>query len=234
VGCRVVCISRTEGANARTVAGAVCDALGFRLVDEEVVAHAAVDAGVDQDVIADVERRKSAVAKIRNRFVASGVANSTDQFMTALDPVTAGTLGASLSGYARSVRLSADELRGLIRSAIDEIAASGNVVIVAHAASHALARREGVLRVLITASPATRSARLSESLEVDAKEADQAVKKSDHRPRRLLAPLLRNRQRAANSLRPRRQHRHAHGGRCRRDDRRSGEPPGVGLLLLAV
>ena len=56
VGCRVVCISRTEGANAREVARAVSDALGFGLVDEEILQRAAAEAGVDQDIIADLEQ----------------------------------------------------------------------------------------------------------------------------------------------------------------------------------
>ena len=48
-----------------------------------------------------------------------------------------------------------DELRNLIRMAIEETAERGNVVIVAHAASHALAGRYDVLRVLVTASAET-------------------------------------------------------------------------------
>ena len=180
VGCRVVCISRTEGANAREVARAVSDALGFRIVDEEVLAHAALDAGIDPEALADVERRKSAAKKIRDRFIASGAATSTDHpFASGPDTITGGTLGVAYGGYARAARLSTDQLRGLIRSAIDEIAALGDVVIVAHAASHALARRDGVLRVMVTASPTTRSARLCELQQIDAKEAEQTVKKSD-------------------------------------------------------
>ena len=53
------------------------------------------------------------------------------------------------------------ELRELIRSAIEEIADAGQVVIVAHAASHALAARSDVLRVLVTASLTRHAARAS-------------------------------------------------------------------------
>lgn len=179
MGCRVVCISRTDGANAGEIAGAVASALGFHVVDEEVIQRAAVEAGVDKDVMADVERRKSALKKMREKLVASGAATSTDRFPTSQNPVTMGVLGTSLSGNLGTNRLSSDDLRGLIRSAIDEIAAPGDVVIVAHAASHALARRDGVLRVMITASTATRAARLAESMGIDAKEADNVVKKGD-------------------------------------------------------
>ena len=45
--------------------------------------------------------------------------------------------------------------------AIEETADRGNVVIVAHAASHASADRPDVVRVLVTASPATRRDRVA-------------------------------------------------------------------------
>ena len=46
-----------------------------------------------------------------------------------------------------------ERLRALIREVIEEVANEGQAVIVAHAASMALAGREGVLKVLVTASP---------------------------------------------------------------------------------
>ena len=57
-----------------------------------------------------------------------------------------------------------EDLRGLIRAAIEETSARGDVVIVSHAASHALAANTDVLRVLVTASRETRTARLVESV----------------------------------------------------------------------
>jgi cytidylate kinase len=62
---------------------------------------------------------------------------------------------------------------------IEETATAGGVVIVAHAASLALARRDDVLRVFITASPQTRLQRIAQSLEVDEKEAARVIKRSD-------------------------------------------------------
>jgi cytidylate kinase len=175
----VVCISGTDGADAMGIAGAVSEALGFRVVNEEVVARAAAEAGVDQDVIADVERRKSALRKIVDRFAPSAGRTSPDLLMSADHPATAATIGMGLVGNAGTHHYDNDELRGLIRSAIDELAALGEIVIVAHAASHHLSDRAGVLRVLITASPETRSARLSQALGIDAKEAESTVKKGD-------------------------------------------------------
>ena len=160
----VVCISSDDGAAAAEAAELVADSLGFRLINEDIVARAAVEAGVDHDVVADVERRKSTLAKLLEGMAPAAMASG------------ALTLAPEDLGYGQ---LGSNELRGLIRSAIEETASTGNVVIVAHAASLALAARNDVLRVLITASPQTREQRLAASLAVDEKEAARLRKRSD-------------------------------------------------------
>jgi cytidylate kinase len=70
-------------------------------------------------------------------------------------------------------------VRALIRETIEQTAAKGNVVIVAHAASHALPQGPDALRVLVTASPETRAKRLAEVEGVDESDAARAVKDSD-------------------------------------------------------
>jgi cytidylate kinase len=70
-------------------------------------------------------------------------------------------------------------LRTLIEQSILETAKQGNVVIVSHAASFALAGSEDVLRVLVTASPETRARRAVEEGGVDQKQATKAVAESD-------------------------------------------------------
>jgi cytidylate kinase len=69
-----------------------------------------------------------------------------------------------------------EDVRALIRHAIEEIAARGRVVIVAHAASHALGRRPDILRVLVTASPETRVERLAL---LETADAAKAIRDSD-------------------------------------------------------
>ena len=160
----VVCISSDDGAAAAEAAGLVAESLGFRLINEDIVARAAVEAGVDHDVVADVERRKSTLAKLLEGMAPAAMASG------------ALTLAPEDLGYGQ---LGSNELRGLIRSAIEETASTGNAVIVAHAASLALAARNDVLRVLITASPQTREQRLAASLGVDEKEAARLRKRSD-------------------------------------------------------
>ena len=70
-------------------------------------------------------------------------------------------------------------LRALIRQSIVETADRGDVVIVSHAASYALAGRSDVLRVLVTASRETRLARAAAAGSLGEKQAAKAVTEDD-------------------------------------------------------
>ena len=59
VGYGVVAISPTDGSAGEELGPIVARELGFRLVNEQIVAQAAREAGVTAEVVADVERRKS-------------------------------------------------------------------------------------------------------------------------------------------------------------------------------
>ena len=72
-----------------------------------------------------------------------------------------------------------ETVRGLIRDAVVSTADEGSVVIYAHAASYALAGRDGVLRVLVTAPEETRVARLAARDGIDEKQARKRVSESD-------------------------------------------------------
>jgi cytidylate kinase len=163
VGHNVVCISRQDGARGHEVAVRVAESLGFRLIDEDIVTQAAVEARVDQEVVADVERRKSALVRLVEGLGSSGM----------------GATYMAPPHIASQDQPASDELRGLIRSVIEETATQGSAVIVAHAASLALAQREDVLRVFVTASPPTRAERVASTLGVDEKQARRAIKRSD-------------------------------------------------------
>ena len=86
-------------------------------------------------MVADVEQRRSFIDRVLGALTMSGDA-------------TAVVFTGGGGGYLPPEEHVSDELRNLIRMAIEETADRGNVVIVAHAASHALAGRDDVLRVL--------------------------------------------------------------------------------------
>ena len=159
----IVCISSEDGSEGHEAAALVAGSLGYRIIDEDIVARAAVEAGVDESVVADVERRKSLLVKLLEQFGGSGAAGMGAAYAV---PVTAGEPPS-------------DALMGVIRSVIEDTAKAGSVVIVAHAASLALGDREDVLRVLVTASPDTRAARLGPARGLDSAAAADAIKKGD-------------------------------------------------------
>jgi cytidylate kinase len=169
---RVVCISGADGAEADEVARIVAEQLGYRLVDEALVAHAARVAGVDTEVVADVERRTSFLRRL-------------------LDDLGSGAGVSALAvggGYVPPAddAPSSEDLRVLIRAAIEETAAGGDAVIVAHAASIALADRDDTLRVLVTAPDGVRSGRLAEARGLSDEQAKAELKDADARRARYL------------------------------------------------
>jgi adenylylsulfate kinase-like enzyme len=124
MACRVVCISRASGAGGEEIGRLVAERLGFTHADEEVIAGAAARAGIDAGSVADEERRKSRAARILE-----ALALSVESGLAAGVPLRPG-----------DDELTAAEIRTLVRDTIEDLAAKGNVVIVAHAASHALPR----------------------------------------------------------------------------------------------
>jgi cytidylate kinase len=161
---RVVCISRSLGAGGEEVGRLVADRLGFVYVDEEIVSRTATRAGLDAGTVADEEQRRSLVARMLQALAQSG----------------AEALAVGGGPPPRpDDEPTGEAVRVLIRETIEQTAARGNVVIVAHAASHALPPGSDALRVLVTASPETRARRVGESRDLDASGAGRAVKESD-------------------------------------------------------
>lgn len=143
--------------------GLVADTLGYRLVDEEIVQQAAESSGVSVEELADAERRTKVIDRLTRNLA------------------VAGTGAALMVAGAGAVDLGADpkSLRALIQKSIHETAERGDVVIVSHAASYALAGSDNVLRVLVTASPETRAGRAAQEGSLDIKKAAKAVAESD-------------------------------------------------------
>jgi cytidylate kinase len=165
VAYRVVAISPTDGSAGEQVGPIVARELGFQVINEQIVAQAAQEAGVTADVVANVERRKSLLARMLEHLGEIGPAGA-----------------AGVSGYApiyEDQSPDREALRGLIRSVLEESAERGNAVIVAHAASLALGGKPDVLRVLITASPKTRARRLAEEQNISEGEANKLVSRGD-------------------------------------------------------
>jgi cytidylate kinase len=155
-----VCISRAFGAGGEEVGRLVAERLGFLYVDDEIVTQAAIRGGVDPAGVADEERRKTVVARVLEALaLGSGEVWPPG--------------GAGVGEELRS-----EGIRALIRETIEQTASRGDVVIVAHAASHVVSGGPA-LRVLVTASPRTRAQRLRAEDGLDEARAARTVKESD-------------------------------------------------------
>jgi CMP/dCMP kinase len=164
VACNVICVSHATGSGGDDVGRVVAERLGFLHVDEEIVARAAARGGISPADVADEERRRSLAARILGSISEGG------------------SSVAALGGVVPFIledEPNASEIRVLIREALEQTAARGDVVITAHAASHALGPASSILRVLVTASPGTRAKRVSEQAGIDIARAERAVKAAD-------------------------------------------------------
>jgi cytidylate kinase len=161
----VVCISHATGSGGSDVGRLVAERLGFRYVDEDIVAQAAAKGGVDPEALADEERRKSWLARALDEF-GRGASGEAWALLGPMPPAPAE--GAS-----------SEQLRALIREAIEETTAQGSAVIVAHAASHAVGDRRDALRVLVTGSLEKRASRLREAEDLEEGRAARAIKEAD-------------------------------------------------------
>ena len=160
--CSAVCISHATGAGGEEVGRLVAGGLGFLFVDDEIVARAAADGGIDPAEVADEERRKSVAARLVEALGQGGEA-------WAVSPSSSASLEARRS----------DDVRALIRETIAQTATRGRVVIVAHGASHVVPRGPEALRVLVTASPTTRARRVGDAKGLDDARAMREVKRAD-------------------------------------------------------
>jgi cytidylate kinase len=167
MGCSVVCISPADGSGGEEIGRLVAERLGFRLVDEAIVARAAQEAGVEPHVAADAERRTTFVRRMLDDLAPGGMAASA-------------SLGAFLPfTHDEASSVSVADLRALIRTAVEETAERGSAVILAHAASLALSGRPDTLRVRVTADEATRRRRVAAERRVDEQAAAKLIEESD-------------------------------------------------------
>jgi cytidylate kinase len=163
VASNVVCVSHATGSGGEEIGKQVAQRLDYLYVDEEIVARAAARGGLEPGDIADEEHRRSFAGRILEVLAEGGG--------------DAWTFGAGATAAMESVRPA--DIRALIRETVVQTAARGRVVIVAHAASYALESHPAKLRVLVTASPATRAQRVSAQETVDESQAVRMVKDAD-------------------------------------------------------
>ena len=161
MGAEVVTIAMTTGARAEQIGQLVAQQLGFRYVNDEIIDRAAEHAGVSRQAVAEVEQSPTLITRIMNSLAVGMAAEWS---------------GRSLTGDEIDPSAS---YRQLIQAVIREVAAKRKAVILAHGASILLANSPGVLRVLVTASAATRVARVAKESGHDERQAKREIERAD-------------------------------------------------------
>jgi cytidylate kinase len=159
MGYRAVALSQVDGSEAEAIGRAVAVQLGFGYLNEAIVARVASDRGIDPAVVSEAEQRKSFFIRLAETMARSAPDVTPNPQLYQFDET--------------------DMLLWLIRDALRDAAGRGNVVLVAHAACYACADRADVLRVWVTAPPATRQSRVGSALGLGEKDAARSVRQSD-------------------------------------------------------
>ena len=141
MGYRAVALSQMDGTGSEAIGREAARELGFGYLNEAIIAQVAQDHGMDADTVAEAERRKSFFLRVAEAAVHMAAAPvPPDPRLYEPDQT--------------------DVLLSLIRDTVQDAAERGGVVLAAHAACYACADRPDVLRVWVTAPPATRVSRV--------------------------------------------------------------------------
>jgi cytidylate kinase len=157
----IVTVSRQIGSGGSEIAGRVASALGFRVVDNELIDRVAERSGLPPAEVANREERAPGFVE---RLVRA-LSRSAPELQS--DPPD---------------RLPEPEEKSLVQiteKVVAEIAAEGRVVLVGRAALAVLSGSHDALHVKIVAPLRFRVARIAERDGVDAREAEHRVKECD-------------------------------------------------------
>ncbi|MCX6020790.1 MAG: cytidylate kinase-like family protein [Chloroflexi bacterium] len=160
----VITVARQFGSGGDELAHAVADALGVPLLDREILARAANQAGVSEDTIAKCERRQPLVEQILERLALP----AGGSFLESPYLLPDGLNFVTNSDYRR-----------LIERVITQIADGQEAVILGHASQVVLKDRPRVLKVLVHARMEDRIARVMETEEASASQARRLIAEHD-------------------------------------------------------
>ena len=157
----LITISRQYGAGGSEVAKLVADALGWRLVDNELVEKVGARVGLSAEEIAGIEERTPSFIE----RLAQVLATSTPE----LFPPPTGTVP----------ELSEATLVRITEAVVAEAAAEGRAVLVGRAAPAVLAREREALHVKLVASRPFRIRVAATRLGLDLKDAERVMQQTD-------------------------------------------------------
>jgi cytidylate kinase len=159
----LITISRQYGAGGAEVARRVADALGWRVVDNELVNRIAERAGLSPD---DVKDREERVPGFVQRLARTLVAATPELFPP---PQAEGTVP----------KLQEEDLVRITESVVAEVASEGRVVLVGRAAAAVLASERDALHVRVVAPREFRIQAVAGRLGVPPADAEKILDETD-------------------------------------------------------
>ncbi len=150
-------------------------ALGWRVVDNELVEEVAARAGLPRE---DVAEREERVPSFAERLARTLAASSPELFAA---PAPGGTIP----------KLQEDDLVRITETVVEEVAAKGRVVLVGRAAPAVLAREDNSLHVKLVAPRSYRIQAAAERLGVDPEKAAEILDETDAMRERYLRQFYR-------------------------------------------
>lgn len=171
----LITISRQYGAGGSEVARRVATALGWRVVDNELVEEVAARAGLPAAQVAEREER---VPSFAERLARTLAASAPELFPA---PVPGGTVP----------KLQEADLVRITESVVSEVAAKGRVVLVGRAAPAVLARQLDSLHVQLVAPRLQRIQAAAERLGMDPAKAAEILDETDKMRARYLRQFYR-------------------------------------------
>ena len=158
-----ITISRQYGAGGSEVARRVAEALGWRVVDNELIEQVAARAGLAPEDIARMEERVPTFVERLGRTLAAATPE----------------LFAPTSGGGSIAPLEEADLVRITEAVVAEIAERGEVVLVGRAAPAVLAMRTDALHVKLVAPKPYRIAVAAARLQVPPAKAAEIVEETD-------------------------------------------------------
>ena len=157
----IITISREFGAAGGEVARKLADALGWTLVDNELIDEVARRADLPPAEVAEREERAPSFIERLSRTLASAM------------PEFVAPEGGTLPDTTE------ERLVKVTEGAVSDLAGHENIVLVGRAAAAVLASRPGAIHVKVVAPRPERIARIAARLGVDMKAAEKQVNESD-------------------------------------------------------
>jgi CMP/dCMP kinase len=167
----VITISRQYGSGGREIAARVCDLLGYRYLDKQLIIKTALEAGLSQLEMLEFREESPNARNFIERLLMPGPPAAAE--ITMHRPADGEEEALTLE------MLDSDKCRSLVRSVIHAEYKDGNAVIVGRGGQAVLQGLPGTLHVLVQASMPARILRIQQLEDIGMEQAYHSALEHD-------------------------------------------------------